>query len=429
MPLSPQSRRSFLLTVVLLLLTGCIDPCVIKGAACAPTTGDQSSINLLTKPTATSAPMVTPAPPVMTEPSHATLTEPMPWIDPSFDPTVVEESLTLSAGEERTIPVMVNGSFLFLLLYGAMPLTITLVDPTGWVITPERALIEPSVRYRSQQGYLMATEGWSYLYQIANPVAGEWQIVLTTEAANKVSLYGTVKSAWQVQIEVDQAAYRPGDLVTVQARLTDGDRLQIGATITGTVILPDGAHFPLTFTDDGTQGDATAQDGRYTAQFTAPGYNSHLQIDLRARYDGVVRQESTSIEVVGPTATLQQISGERAVDANGNGLYERLELDLLLAVQSAGAYEFQGTLVDSSGKPLAFALRAIVFNALPTGLQTITLTFDGAMLHGAGSDGPYTLTDLVIKYSDQTVYAPFTVGVHQNVYTTATYNRHQFEDQ
>lgn len=410
--LSPQWLLRFLLIVVFLFLTGCIDPCRIQGAACAPAIDHQGSINLLASPT------TTPATP-----------EPIAWIEPSpIDPTVIEASFPLSTGEQRTIDVPVTGSFLFLIVYGAMPLTITLVDPTGWVITPENALTEPTIRYQRQQGYLMVREGLSHLYQIAKPVTGEWQIILTTATVNKVSLYGTVRSMWQVRSQFDKASYRPGDLVTVQAMLAENDRPQIGAMITGSVSLPDGAHLPLTFADDGSPGDVTAQDGRYTAQFMAPGYNSHPQIDLRAHYEAVVRQESTTIQVVGPTATLQQVSAERAVDTDGNGLYERLEIDLLLAVQSAGSYEIQGELVDSNGQKVAFAMIEQPFNTIAVGLQTVTLVFDGAWLHAANSDGPYTVSNLRLKYTDPAVYFPFSVGTYENVYATAAYSVNQFEE-
>lgn len=419
---SPQWLLRFLLTVVFLFLTGCIDPCVIKGATCTPTINHQGSINLLTSPTPTPAPIVPSATPGTTTP------EPIAWIEPSaIDPAVIEESLPLTAGEQRTIAVPVTGSFFFLIVHSIMPMTITLVDPTGWVLTPESAPTEPSVRYNSKQGFLMLREGRSHFFQIANPVAGAWQIILTTAAANKVILYGTVRSAWQVQSKFDKSTYRPGDLVTVQAMLAEGDRPQIGATISGTVTLPDGAHFPLTFADDGLQGDATTQDGRYTAQFTAPSFNSHPEIDLHARYDNVVRKERTTIQVVGPTATLQQVSAERAIDTDGNGLYERLEVDLLLAVQSVGLYEIQGELVDSNGQKVAFSMVEQPFNAVDVGLQTITLVFDGAYLQGAGSNGPYIVSNLLLKYNDPSVYFPFSVGSYQNVYTTTAYDHRQFE--
>lgn len=427
MPFFLQGTLSFLLTGVFLCLTGCIAPCAIKGADCAPSSADQGSIKLL--PSATPAP-VTSAGATKTEPSNTELTEPAPWIEPSpLNPTIIQDSLTLAPGETRAVTVPVNGSVVLFFLHGAQPLTVTLADPTGWVIDAAVAAQQPMrIMHYALPGNMFSAAGWSVQYQVVKPVTGDWQVIITTEAANRLILYGAVKSSRQIRIKFDKASYRPGELVTVEASLEEDERPQIGALITGTLILPDGAQFPLSFADEGAQGDVTAQDGLYTAQFTAPHYNSRPELDLHATYEDVLRKERTDIEVVGPTATLQQISGERAVDTNSNGLYERLELDLLLAVQTAGAYEFQGTLVDNSGKQLAFAMSEISFNALTTGMQTVTLAFDGAMLHSAGRDGPYTLTNLLIKHTDRTVYASFTVGFQQNVYTTATYDHRQFED-
>lgn len=107
----------------------------------------------------------------------------------------------------------------------------------------------------------------------------------------------------------------------------------------------------------------------------------------------------------------------------------RLEIDLLLAVQSAGLYKIQGEMVDSNGQKVAFAMVEQPFNAVDVGLQTITLVFDGTWLHAANSDGPYTLSNLSLQYNDPAVYFSFSVGSYRNIYTTAAYSVNQFEQE
>ncbi|MCE7979547.1 MAG: hypothetical protein DYG89_00025 [Caldilinea sp. CFX5] len=64
---------------------------------------------------------------------------------------------------------------------------------------------------------------------------------------------------------------------------------------------------------------------------------------------------------------------------------------------------------------------------MPTGIQTITLTFDGKTLRDLGRDGPYTLSNFFILYNDTNFYSAFTVDMRQNLYTTTAYSHRQVE--
>ncbi|MCE7979546.1 MAG: hypothetical protein DYG89_00020 [Caldilinea sp. CFX5] len=344
---------AILLGVVFLLVTSCIDPCAINDVACIPATGAQGSIHRLAAPTAVPAPTTLPDTQTNAAQVNAELTEASPWIAPSpLHPTIAEEILTVAAGEQRNITVTVAGSVVLFYLFSDTPIIVTLVDPEGWVIDPAIADAEPAVIYGMSEGNPLTKHGWSTLYQVLNPVAGDWQVRIAADAPNSVLLYGAVKSSRQLQIRPDKVAYGYDERVTVRASLEENEQPLVGATISGTVVWNDGTILPLSFRDDGQQGDTAVHDGIYTAHFQTPTTNSRPALHVHASYEQSVQLDQTTIEVIGPTATLLRVSEERAIDANNNGLFDRLELDLLVDVQTAGSYGMQGVLYDSSGQDL-----------------------------------------------------------------------------
>lgn len=251
-------------------------------------------------------------------------------VSATIESTVVEQTMiSLTAGETTTVTVPISGSSALFYVISSESLTFELVDPTGSIINPAVVATNSNVFYGSTQGTAMSSDGWLTLYRILNPVVGNWQATITVTNTDNIGLYVAVESTSQLQVTPDKVSYLPGELVTLQASLQDNAIPITGTTLTGTVEMPDGSAVQLTFYDDGTTGDATPNDGLYSAQFNAPNVNSRPWITLRATNGNITRLKEIRIDVVGPTATLQQVTGEQGVDTNGNGLYDLLEIGLL----------------------------------------------------------------------------------------------------
>ena len=337
---------------------------------------------------------------------------------------ILNESGTLNAGADETVGASLDGGTMAIFeAYSDELLTYTLTDPNGQPIGPSEADTNPNITYTSENngGYYV------YQYQISNPTVGDWQNLFLASSETHFVVSNKINSTSQLSYSADQSTYRPGELVTLKASLFDGNTPFTSVAHEGLVTHPDDSTTTLSFYDDGSNGDTTPNDGVYTAQFTASSTNGHALIDLSATKENTMRVIEASIAVASQTAQFQQVTNEYPIDTNGNGLFDSLNLDLSVNIVASGHFEFQGTLIDGSGQPVVtgyFSTRMAGVGPLPTGLQTISLSFDGSQIHQHGVNGPYTLADLMIF--DVTESA-LEVDVNTNVYTTAAYQIEQFE--
>lgn len=108
-----------------------------------------------------------------------------------------------------------------------------------------------------------------------------------------------------------------------------------------------------------------------------------------------------------PQAT--SVPSDNGIDADGNGQFEELRLDLPVAVATAGTYTVLATLSTSSGSYVADGrLNAVerstreVQITLPPGTATLPVYFSGRAIRVAGVDGPY-VADVRVVGEDGTV--------------------------
>jgi hypothetical protein len=311
------------------------------------------------------------------------------------------------------------------MVMGNGPLTVTLLTPAGQIIDPATPAVDPNVRYDAQD----VTTIWYYQYRVETPANGLWQIRIEAAAAAEFEAFAVGASPLLVHLFRDQGVYRPGETVTLETGvLEEPGTLHAGFAFSATVQAP-GGDLPLTFHDDGAQGDKFAGDNLYAAQFTAPAANADLEIVVQATKGAIVRFESLLIPVVAQTATLLGVGNERAVDTNGNGFFDAVMVDVVIDVLEAGDYDVVGDLYTGSGEKAADGVFTTLADGTPfvTGVQTVTLTFDGKTLREAGSDGPYVLDHLEVDHHAAEFDFPMTVDAARTVYTTTVYTADQFE--
>lgn len=338
--------------------------------------------------------------------------------------TILSDGGVLPAGGIQLLLSNVDGgSTAIFEVYSDVDLIYTLETPSGATIDPSVAETDPNVSYTSQ----FFGDVWVIRYEITNPESGNWHNNLETATEASYAISNLTNSSVKLSYKTDQYTYQPGSIVTLEAGLLDGSTPLTAGTLTGFVTHPDDSTIPLTFYDDGTNGDVTPNDGIYTTHFTATAMHGHALIALNAVKNDITRIVEATIAITTQTAQFQQVASAFPVDANGNGLYDSLNLNLSVNIVESGEFEFQGTLVDSNGQPITIGYYSTWMDGsgpLPAGLQTIVLSFDGAQIYQHGSNGPYTLADLTIF--DVT---DFTLEVDSSteVYTTATYQVDQFE--
>lgn len=95
-----------------------------------------------------------------------------------------------------------------------------------------------------------------------------------------------------------------------------------------------------------------------------------------------------------PTAiALNGTRSDRGIDTNGNGRFERLQVDLGVDLLQSDTYEWSARLVDRNGQELGFATGS---GALTPGARTIRLEFNGVPIGQNGLNGPYMVRSLLM---------------------------------
>lgn len=90
------------------------------------------------------------------------------------------------------------------------------------------------------------------------------------------------------------------------------------------------------------------------------------------------------------------------VDTDGNGLIDRLDVWVRLAVDFGGSYEWSARLVDANGTELGFYAGS---GFLSAGLEELSFQFGGEQIGENGVDGPYFVSDLLVFGAGQSMVA------------------------
>ena len=126
-------------------------------------------------------------------------------------------------------------------------------------------------------------------------------------------------------------------------------------------------------------------DGPYTINLAVwrPGYDWTL-LDTRTY---VTRPYATWL-FDWQRFVLSPPHSDRAVDLDGNGWFDLLEIGIRIVVGARGMYTLEATLSAPSG---ILSVQATVSEYLSTGIRTLTIGFEGWLINASGTDGPYVL--------------------------------------
>jgi beta-lactam-binding protein with PASTA domain len=218
-----------------------------------------------------------------------------------------------------------------------------------------------------------------------------------------------------------------GDVVVLTAAIFEGVNAVAGAAVSVAIYPPGEAEtaVELVLRDDGVNADNAAGDGLYSGEFqpAAAGLYS-VAAEMAGQTSGglAFRRHATALfEVVAASTASEPTVAGRVEDNNGNGLFERLVIDVGLDVQQAGAYGVFVQLEASNGERLAASGRA----NLGTGAQTIPVVFSAAKLRGLGVDGPFTIA--VVEWMRYDSQRAEPAGKRIDLGVTQAYGLNQWE--
>jgi hypothetical protein len=160
------------------------------------------------------------------------------------------------------------------------------------------------------------------------------------------------------------------------------------------------------------------------------GVNGPYQVEV-ARFDRVLPAGAVPADIrysLGQTLAYDLRSFQRlrlrivggssiGVDTDGNGFFDRLDINLQIDFDFGGLYTYSGSLRDRDGFDFGFRHgETIVFS----GTNTVTLSFDGHAIGENGVDGPYVVGSFVM-------FGGYWSIMSSNAFTTEPYRASQFE--
>ncbi|MCX6623029.1 MAG: hypothetical protein NTY38_18570 [Acidobacteria bacterium] len=262
----------------------------------------------------------------------------------------------------------------------------------------ELTLTDPGGAVRSQDLEYAPEEipGRSLVYRISKPAIGKWRL----SAREPKAFSGVETVILQVRFASNVIAALPGlpggstaagqpvrfTLVVAyeSGGLGPSAGIQVNARATG----PDGG-VVLQFHDDGADGDAQANDGAWVAAYTplkAGSYIVAATVTGTRKGAAFARTASNSFDFAAPCGKLGAPVDSSAVDTDGDGAGDALELKFPVNADLAGRFEVQARLTGANGVSVAAAGRG----DLEAGSQSLTLRLGAADLRTAG-DGPYQI--------------------------------------
>jgi methionine-rich copper-binding protein CopC len=170
------------------------------------------------------------------------------------------------------------------------------------------------------------------------------------------------------------------------------------------------------------------EDGPYQMRITVKDSSTLSYLDSLTFPDKTAAYEYTDFESEEPEEVtpadieLNGVTYDEGVDADGNGFYEGLRVDVGLELVYAGYYHWSARLLTGSGTDLG------AYNgsgSLPEGVASIEFIFNGAIISATGEDGPYYVRGLLMYCDPCSSGSPNLVAI--DVAETEAYSAGDFQ--
>jgi hypothetical protein len=242
--------------------------------------------------------------------------------------------------------------------------------------------------------------GAAYAATISNPATGSWTLTVRDTAAVAMTIDVLVtyyfNNATRLVLAGGGATYRLGSKVRLALAAFDGSKHLTGVTVAARMFRPSDPTFtpvPVTFQDDGKNGDETANDGIYETLLTpvvAGTYQVQANVTGTASTGAFRRTAATTLTFAPVRAQIIGVT-DRGSDDDGDGLVDRVVVAATAKITEAGKYMIVVRLSASNGHELEAATEM----TLPTGSTPTDVSFRANdLINGLGVDGPYTVAEV-----------------------------------
>jgi pimeloyl-ACP methyl ester carboxylesterase len=329
--------------------------------------------------------------------------------------------------QTRTIPIDQTTPAYFSMLYPSGDLDLALISPSGQRFDASTIVGNPNVT-RDEQDIL---GGRMEAFYFNSPEVGNWTVevraplVTDPSGAASYAVMGWLENpAITFTGAVADSSLNPGQTLQVLGTLKNNNAPLTGATVTAKIALPDNTTQTITLQDTGTTGDATANDGVYTGNFTGttqPGTYRLVMNASRATAPAFTRETFTLATVSRSTSTITGPFQDFGRDTDGDTFFNQLVIRVGVNITATANYHLFGVLEDAQGNTLTASTDV----NLNPGANNIELKFDGETIFNNRVDGPYRLKTLRLAEEDDASLA--LVDERTDAHQTAAYSFRVFQ--
>jgi pimeloyl-ACP methyl ester carboxylesterase len=304
-------------------------------------------------------------------------------------------------GVSITVPFAVDGSDLEVFGYwnGDSQIQLELTDALGARITPASAIGNGNIAYTETLG----VDSGVAQYVITDTVKGDWMAHIIAPASGPAdridwNLLISQKSPISFTLSTTAETYPFGSPVLLRGTLfTDTVPVQ-GANVLVELSSSLGVTDTITLLDDGLHNDLSPGDGIYGNQWAPPaaGHYFASAVVTGTLPSGIpyMRQGRALFRVMPASAHFSDVYSDTGADEDGDGLFEKLRIQVGIILDQDGRYGVSGVLATPDGTELG-ATAAVVSGTAGISV-TANLDFDSSLLLKRTSDGPVVLRALYL---------------------------------
>jgi len=248
----------------------------------------------------------------------------------------------------------------------------------------------------------LSTPGFHFLYRFASVGPGTYRVRFNATAGltqdEAVFTQLTTNSPLVVGLVAPDSEVVLNNLAVLTAAVFEGSEPVGGASAEVTVRDPTGVYTAFSLVDDGVEADNAAGDGLYSGEFepSLPGRYAAVADITGTTSSGLSfsRQAAAEFTVVPARSLLTGGFNDMGVDDDGNGLFDRISIEVDTDTLEAGDYRLFLRLDTMGGQSLVRTTDA----ALPVGPSVLTVDFEADAIQQLGEDGPYELVSVELLF-------------------------------
>jgi hypothetical protein len=304
-----------------------------------------------------------------------------------------------SASPTTSFPIQVSGANQLIVdvRTDATAPVLRLVAPDGSAVDPatftQSTLADADV---PPLGTIVTEAGTHVQASIPTPLSGTWTAELSLPAGapdTDGTLAALMTGGVAVGAVTSSTSYQQGDVAVLGLLAFDGPAPLQGASVTANVYQVGAEDSPLAIVlrDDGNDPDAAAGDGLYSAPVDLGSFAPGQYLVEMVLEAGAARMTTaTEFEVMPPLAHFSGTVGDEGIDANGDGLFDQIAIDLGVSVDMPGSYAVSVVL----RRDATHSVRAATVKTLAAGDAVVKVPFAAEDIRASlAGDGPYQIAE------------------------------------